>query len=147
MESEPITPKGKIPSTGGSEESRTSNATSCGTVNPTLYQLSYSRPQESGVESQVCCSQGRYLNRSATVVVSVRRPEHLSACPVDREGNTSLALFIHYHRALGDSHYHYQSFSASGDVPQVREYADGKINRGVVERADWASLVLVSCEC
>ena len=39
-----VNSKGKIPSTGGSEQDRTRDAASCRTVSPTHYQLSYSGP-------------------------------------------------------------------------------------------------------
>ena len=39
-----VNSKGKIPSTGSSEEDQTDNAASCRTASPTHYQLSYSSP-------------------------------------------------------------------------------------------------------
>ena len=46
MESEPmLTPRDKIPFSGGSEEGQTANAASRRTASPKHYPLSYSRPQ------------------------------------------------------------------------------------------------------
>ena len=57
VESEPmLTSKGKIPSTGGSEEGRTRNAESRSTVSSTHYRLSYSGPKRPSDTSdlQIC---------------------------------------------------------------------------------------------
>ena len=40
-----VTPRGKIPSTGGSEEGRTRDAASRRTASPTHYRLSYTGPK------------------------------------------------------------------------------------------------------
>ena len=54
MGSEPmLTPKVKIPSTGGPEEGRTRDAASSRTANPTHYRLSYSGPYPRN-SSDVC---------------------------------------------------------------------------------------------
>ena len=56
-----VNSKGKIPSTGGSEEDRTCDTASRRTTRPTHYQPSYSGPQKVGFKPHVSHSQGRHL--------------------------------------------------------------------------------------